>query len=167
MAKIGIIDRLVAVVSPQRALKRARARMALNAVMHFEGAAKSYRTKNWRATATDANAAANGQLARLRNASRDLVRNNPLAARAKTVVVNAIVGSGIIPGVSAGRPQRKTQISKLLLAHFDGLSIDADGNHDLYGLQALAVGAMFEGGDAIIRRRYRFASDGLPLPFQL
>ncbi|RVD47781.1 phage portal protein, partial [Mesorhizobium sp. M7A.F.Ca.ET.027.03.2.1] len=50
---------------------------------------------------------------------------------------------------------------------FDTLSIDADGNTNLYGLQALAVGAMFEGGDCIIRRRYRFTADGFALPFQL
>ena len=44
---------------------------------------------------------------------------------------------------------------------------DADGQLDFYGLQTLAVREMIEGGEVIIRRRWRRTSDGLSVPVQI
>jgi lambda family phage portal protein len=44
---------------------------------------------------------------------------------------------------------------------------DAAGLTDFYGLQALATRAMLEGGEALIRLRYRRTEDGLPVALQI
>lgn len=44
---------------------------------------------------------------------------------------------------------------------------DAAGLTDFYGLQALATHAMLEGGEALVRLRYRRTEDGLPVALQI
>ena len=44
---------------------------------------------------------------------------------------------------------------------------DAAGLTDFYGLQALACRAMLEGGEVLVRLRYRRPEDGLALGLQL
>lgn len=45
--------------------------------------------------------------------------------------------------------------------------IDADGRFDGYGLQSLIARTVVESGAALVRKRPRFASDGLVVPLQL
>ncbi|MGK3946172.1 phage portal protein, partial [Streptomyces caeruleatus] len=84
-------------------------------------------------------------VALLRERMRDLVRNNPHSAMAVQVLVNNMVGAGI-------RPRAKTG-SKALNKKVDALweiwarHADAHGHGDVYGLMALAVREMIEGGD--------------------
>ncbi len=116
---------------------------------------------------TDANAETRIALVRLRSVSRDLVRNNAIAKRAKTVLANNIIGAGITPTVRAGTTARAKQVGDLVKAHFESTDIDADGRHNIYGLQNLAVAAIVETGEVLIRKRIRKPSDGYRLPFQL
>jgi lambda family phage portal protein len=44
---------------------------------------------------------------------------------------------------------------------------DADGRDDFYGLQKLIIRGVAEGGEMLVRRRWRRLEDGLPLPLQL
>ncbi|MEL6716738.1 MAG: phage portal protein, partial [Planctomycetota bacterium] len=44
---------------------------------------------------------------------------------------------------------------------------DADGRHNLYGLQSLAMRAIAESGEVLLRMRPRRVSDGLEIPMQL
>lgn len=105
MSGVTLIDRLVAWASPEAGVRRAIARRSFEALATgrrgYDGAARGRRTDGWRApgTSADAEVAAAGGL--LRDRMRDLVRNNPHAAKAVSVLVNNIVGSGVIgPGVS-------------------------------------------------------------------
>ena len=170
MAKSNMLDRLVGVFSPELALRRMQARHAMEGMgranMHYEAAARSRRTAGWRIVSTDADGAARGHLARLRDVSRDVIRNNPYAVRGQMVIDGAVVGAGIIPHVEA-RKQRKEQVTQLLADHFDSTDIDADGCNNLYGLQSLAMKAIVSDGEVLIRRRYRRSNDGLKLPFQI
>ena len=165
--KLSLLDRAIAAVSPSMAMKRAKAKAALGAMMHYEAASRSRSTKGWRTTSGDANSAIRGGLARMRDVSRDMIRNTPYAARARDVVVNNVVGKGIIPSAIDKKGAPHTEAEDLLRAHFDTTAIDADGLHDLYGIQELMMNATFSDGEVLIRRRLRRASDRLPVTFQV
>src|SRR5688500_2201276 len=91
------LDRMTATIAPRWTLKRQRARYAGEILArHYEGAATTARTSGWRRPGTDANAAIGPAAANLRNAVRDLTRNNPYAASALASIVNETVGWGIV-----------------------------------------------------------------------
>jgi len=133
----------------------------------YDGATQGRRAAGWRRTQRDANSELTPAVAAaLRGIARDLVRNNPFAARGVSTIANNLVGTGITfqvyrNGVIDDALNRKAR------AHLDTASCDAGGRHDLYGLQLQAARTIVESGAVIMRRRWRRASDRLPLPFQL
>lgn len=171
MEKFNWLDRAIGFIAPQRAEQRvaARARIARTSKIRalYEGAAAGRRTSGWRAVGTDVNSENRLALSRLREVSRDLVRNNAYASRAKATIAHNVVGTGILARVKSKAPKRAEQIKALLDRHFDSTDIDADGRLNLYGLQALAMSTIVESGEVIIRKRIRFTSDGFALPFQI
>ncbi|NEI52706.1 phage portal protein [Rhizobium leguminosarum] len=168
---MNFIDRLIAAVSPQRALKREYARNRAAALagarMLYDGATKGRRAQGWRVSSTDANAENLPALGRLRDVARDMVRNNPYAARAKAGLKNNIVGPGIFPSVVSPKKGERAKLEELIKAHFDTPMCDVNGQLDLYGLQSLVMATVAESGECLVRRRLRRAEDGYPLPFQL
>ncbi len=161
---MNLLERAIALVSPKTAASRARYRMA---VQHFDGAATTYRQKNWKAPSGDVNAVARGAIGVLRRRSRDMVRNNAIARRAVDAIVNNVVGDGIIPHVESDDKVIKAEIEDLLAQHLDTTLIDAGGMMNLYGLQRLAMRSIVESGEAIWLQRARRVRDGLPLNFQI
>src|SRR5512143_3745653 len=92
------LDRTIGFVAPAAALRRARHRAAMAALARsYEGASVGRRTEGWVVAGSSANAEIGTALARLRDRSRDLVRNNPYAAKAVQAVVSNLVGTGILP----------------------------------------------------------------------
>jgi len=95
------IDRLIGVVSPERALRRARARAALEAWSSFTGApgyrgARGHRElRDWSTPTRSADADQLPRIERLRARSGDLVRNAPIAAGAIGTEVTSVVGGGL------------------------------------------------------------------------
>lgn len=164
---MNFLDRAIAVVSPARAARRVEARAKIRrmeAVQNvFEAATRGRRTAHWRASIKDANTENGPALARLRDVSRDMVRNNPFAAKAKMVIANNVVGSGIVPRIEV----RNRRASDLIRAHLETPAIDADGRHNIYGIQSLAMATIVESGAVLIRRRQRERGDRYPLPFQV
>lgn len=137
MAGPSWLDRAIGIVAPRAALRRVQARDALDLLGRgYDGAAKGRRTEGWRSpgTSADAEIAAAGGL--LRDRMRDLVRNNPHAAKAVSVLVNNLIGSGIIPRAASGDGKLDSQATAL----WDAWSVrcDADGQLDFLGLQTLA-----------------------------
>lgn len=136
-----------------------------NLARAYEGGAKSRGTGGWTATSASADAIIGSDLSTLRDRSRDLVRNNAFAAKAVQVLVNSAVGYGIRP-----RPNTSNKrVERKLIDLWERWSAvcDADGHTNFDGLLGLAVREMFEGGEALLIRRWRRAGDGLPLPFQI
>ncbi len=133
----------------------------------YTGASTSRRAANWRRTRLDANNELNPRVqAALREVARDLVRNNPWAQRALHAWANNLVGTGITFQVYRnGKVDEK--LNQLARSFFDTTKCDANGMLDLYGLQLQAAKSIVEGGAVIARRRWRRASDGLPVPFQI
>ncbi len=168
---MNLLDRVIMAVAPKAGFARLQARAkatALQQVMMNYDAGKLGRTSSgWRVIGLDANGAAYWDRSKLTETARDLVRNNPFAARAVQVISEGVIGPGIIPSVEASNAKVKADYQALIDAHCDTTAIDADGRHNLYGIQLLAMRSVVESGEVLIRRRPRFAADGLPLPFQL
>ena len=103
---MNFLDKAISVVSPSLALKRERSRFVqkqiADHVRKYEGAASGRRTDNWRAVGTSANAEIEVALNKLRDRSRDLVRNNSYAKRAVRAITTNTIGRGIQPAPYVG-----------------------------------------------------------------
>lgn len=140
------------------------------------------RSRSWRVGSWGPNAAITYALDELRRKSRDLSRKNAFAGAAVDKLVDNIIGTGIVPRSIAARPVAglseehakrvrqedaafRAALQELFLAWTD--EADSVGAHDFYGLQAIAVTGMVEGGESFTRLRTRLLSDGLTVPLQL
>ena len=101
----------------------------------------------------------------LRAKSRDLVRRNAWAAAGIEAFVANAIGTGIKPQSMVQDQATREAIHSLWWDWCE--QADAAGLTDFYGLQALATRAMLEGGEALIRLRYRRVEDGLPVALQI
>jgi len=154
------IDTVVGWLDPERGLKRVRARAAMQlAKRSYEGAKLGRRADGWQANSKSGNAELGNDLVRLRDRSRDLVRNYPYATQALANLESDLIGTGILARTTSPK------VAALWSAWCK--VCDAEGQSGFEAMQGLVVRAMIEGGDALIRRRPRKMSDGLPVPLQL
>ena len=151
------VDQIVAYFAPAAGVRRAQARLALEHVRAYDAAKVGRRTAGWQTSSSSANTEVNQALERVRNRSRDMVRNNEYASRAIDTLTANTVGTGIT--IKMGSMQ------KIWNRWVD--ECDADGQLDFYGLQELAARTRYESGEVLIRRRLRNTDDGLAVPFQL
>ena len=101
----------------------------------------------------------------LRAKSRDLVRRNAWAAAGVEAFVSNAIGTGIKPQSMLADQSRREAVQSLWWDWCE--EADAAGLTDFYGLQSLACRAMLEGGECLVRLRYRRLEDGLPVGLQL
>lgn len=159
-------ERGLALFAPRQAMQRMRDRIDFEtAARAYEGAARGRNTDSWvtPGTSADAEIATAGPV--LRDRARDLVRNNPHATKGIAGWVTNLVGSGIMPRPVTGDDARNDKVKEAFKRWCD--QCDAGGQLDFYGLQALSVTGMVEGGEMLSRRRWRRASDGLAIPVQI
>jgi len=132
----------------------------------YDGAAVSARNDGWFSVGSSANAEVGSQLSTLRNRSRELVRNNAFANRARRSFVSNLIGVGLSPVWNTGSEKLDRAARDL----WDSWSRRCSSTSRLpfRGVQAMLAGAWFLDGEVLIRFRPRFTSDlpGLP-PFQL
>ena len=170
MAAANPIDRAIDYFAPGWGAARARARAVNEAISTatalYDGAARSWRTAGRRISSTSANAETMMSLPRLRDVSRDLRRNNALAANAITVIDSHVVGAGIIPTIDVPGKRLKTKIQSLIKKHLESTDIDAEGVSNYYGLQSLIMSTVAESGEALIVR-YRATDRRLSVPLQV
>ena len=162
----GWQERMLEVFSANAARRRYADRVASEHMRRsYDGASRGRLKDGWSTSGTSANAeiAAAGSI--LRDRMRDLVRNNPLAAQAVQVLVNNMIGDGIRPRANTGDKEADKKINKLFEQWSKGA--DAHGHTDFYGLQALAVREMIEGGDLFGIKRPRRAVKGLKIRLQV
>jgi lambda family phage portal protein len=143
-----MLDAGLAWIAPRRAASRYAAKVAIaNLRRGYEAGGKTRVTEGWRGSnaSADAEIAAAGPV--LRDRSRDLVRNNALAAQAVQVLVNNIVGPGIRPRAASGNKALNKRVDAL----WRGFSANCDfyGHTDFHGLLNLAVREMVEAGDIL------------------
>lgn len=128
----------------------------------YDGASRRGRFQGWNPPGASADATVAVALPVLRARSRDLVRNNPLAAQAVQVLVNNIVGTGIRPR-AAGPNKAVNKRADALWKRWSA-QCDAHGHTDFHGLTTLAVREMIEGGDLFALARPQKPDAGLAVP---
>jgi lambda family phage portal protein len=123
----------------------------------------AHRTRNWRADQSGPNAAIGPALAMLRARSRQMVRDNPYAARAVTIVAQHQIGYGITA-------RWKDPIVQALWDEWCK-HCDLNGMLDFNGQQYLAARTRSEAGEALLRLVPLTAGEmrrrGLKVPLQL
>lgn len=131
-------------------------------------------TSGWQSPTSSADSELQQGLRLLRNRSRALVRDSGYAKRAKVVVMNNVVGSGI--GMQA---QVRNARGTLIDAVNDGLetawadwcrpvNCHTGGRLAFPDIERMAVGQVFEAGDVVIRQHYRpFGTSPIPLALEL
>jgi lambda family phage portal protein len=136
------LDRAIGWASPARGARRVQARRMMS-TLGYEGAQSGRRTDGWVTTSSSADAEADSSNRKLRDRARDLVRNNPYAARAIDVKVSNTIGTGIVAEV------KNRRLAASWAAFVDGC--DADAKLDLYGLQTLIERCRMESGEALVQ----------------
>lgn len=155
---VNLLDRLVGVFSPDRALRLMRSRELLKRA--YEGASQrdGWRPKRPGASPNTDHAA---DATTLRTRSRSLEQNVPYIAQGLRSLVAAVVGTGITPNWT-GPEGEKFNAAWAAMAPL----LDADGRLDVYGMQSAAYKAMERDGEVLVRIRPRRVSDGLLVPIQ-
>lgn len=165
------LDKAINYLSPAWGARRFKARTRVSGAVAarnlYEAAQASHRTSGWRIVSGDVNSEIGPAAVRLRQVSRHMLQNNAYAVKGKSLLVDNIIGSGIDWKVTARTEARQKRIQELVKAHFLSTAIDADGMHNIYGLQGLAMGTIVEAGSVLVRKRLRRIEDGYPLPFQI
>jgi capsid protein len=169
------VDRFVTWFSPQSGLRRHHARVALMIAGGYTGARRDRRaTQEWHTSTGSADADLLPDLAALRERSRDLDRNAPLARGAINTVVTNVVGTGLAPqpkidrdylGLSDDEADRwETDALRVWNLWCGSKNCDVRLVQDGAGQQELAFRSVLLGGDVFAVKRFR-ERPGLPLGF--
>ena len=176
-------DRTVGFFSPKALLQRKKAKLQ-NAYFEnkfekrkYEGADAGRRTEGWNTGSLSANAEIASSGFRLRDRARDLVRNNPYAARGIEVIANNVIGKGIKTEIKVDTRAEVSNREKKLNNIWRAWSqhCDHDGLHDFAGMQRMVMRSVAESGEILVRirrtgRRFVMAPNGKVVeipPFQL
>ena len=179
--KLNFLDRALSEIAPAYALKRARSKMAFNAldkalVRGFDGAKKGRRLGPWGASMKSANQDISVDRETLIARSRDLEQNDPYAKGGADALVSNVVGDGIIPTPYIFNETNDTPeaLKKKLLAFDNKLEAWADtskcDNMDqtsLYGLQGLIFRTIVNSGMCFVVKVVDPANKALPLRLKL
>jgi lambda family phage portal protein len=137
------------------------------------GAARASRlTDGWVTATTSADAESVASLTALRNRSRALVRDNPHARRAREVVINNVIGSGI--GLQAAVINNRGRLVEEINTGIEETWADwcrpenchIGGRLHFSDLERLLVGETFEAGDVLIRI-HRQGAGAVPLSLEV
>jgi lambda family phage portal protein len=131
----------------------------------YEGIGSGRRAQAWQVGNPSAVAALAYSQDQLRAKSRDLVRRNAWAAAGVEAFVANTIGTGIKPQSMVVNAAQREAIQSLWRQWCD--EADAASLTDFYGLQTLACRAMLEGGECLVRLRFRRPDDGLSVALQL
>lgn len=142
------IDWIVERWDPVTGLKRAAARRGLRA---FEAASHSRRTDGFRSSGSDADTQIAQSQSLLRDRARAMRRDNPYAERGVSAIAANTVGYGIVPD-PRGRKRQKKRALEAWAQWAETSMCDAAGMSDFYGLQNLAMQAIAESGEVLLRR---------------
>lgn len=169
MMKSTRFDNFIGLFSPEKKLKRLKARAASKIFekRSFDAASVSRRTQNWGAGSYSANAENRMGIVALRNRARELRRNNAYANKAIRVLTNSTVGSGIATQFICKNENRQKLIEKYWKEWSNSFNCDFDSKSSLKKLQKIVADGIFESGETIIRFRTVQPTKENPIPLQL
>src|SRR3972149_4578619 len=136
-------------------------------------AANTSRSSAWGQSNTSADSELNTSLRTLRTKSRALVRDASYAKRAKTIIVNNIVGMGIglQAQVGTSRGELNKRINDDIEAAWnmwtDKNNCHTGGTLHFNDMERMAMGQVFEAGEVFIRKHYRTFDNSAKIPFTL
>ena len=141
----------------------------------YAGAMISRLTNDWLSSQASADAEIRTSLRKLRDRSREMVRNNPYAKQAKRTTQINVVGSGIklqsqVQQVRTRKPNE--QVNRLIEQKWNmwcrAQHCDVAGRHSFHMMEWLAVGALPESGEALFRIiRRPFGGSRVPLALEM
>lgn len=176
----NLADRVVSYFQPTKAAQRMRARAMMAIAENLVGTGRGgyvgarldrRATNSWLAMQADADAASLGDIPTLRDRSRDLMRNAPLAISAVNTTTLSVVGSGL--ALQARPDAKKLGWSPEQTAEWkantesewrffaESFNCDITRTQNFYGLQALAFRSALESGDCFANLPMR-AVPGFP-----
>lgn len=160
------LDDIIGYFSPEKQVKRAQARRALEVLRNYEGAKKGRRTKNWKTTNASANVEIGRDLPTLRDRSRDLVRNNPYIERGIRGIQTNLIGRGIMTQINLSRSKRaERQLQDAYRFWTRSVNFDYDQRSNLVSMQRLISRSFVESGEVFVRRR--FVNGPFPIAYQV
>lgn len=159
-------------IDPPRVAAKPRPKVGASRL--YAAARISRLTANWPSGVTSADGELASSLSILRNRSRSLVRDTSYAKRAKKIVVNNVIGSGVglqaqvlnsrgklREDVNAAIEEAYRQWSRADSCHTGGAMHFAD-------LERAAMGQVFDAGEVFLRKHYRpFGDSKVPLALEL
>jgi lambda family phage portal protein len=153
-----LLDKAITWISPERGANRFQARMKLEALGGYSGGSKRKRTlSQWNPGTGSAAADLLPDLEALRERSRDLERNNPIAGGAINTVVTKTVGTGLALKCAVHREilgwdeattrawQRKTEA--LFRSYAESNAVDITREQNFYSMQDLVWRSVLSSGD--------------------
>lgn len=159
--ELNPLDRIVAFFSPEAGVNRLKARSILAMAGGYTAGSKSRRSMSeWLTFGRDADSDILPDLDTIRQRSRDLVRNNPLAGGALNTKITNIVGSGLrlqswidaetlgLSEEEASEWERQTESEFRLWA--ESCECDLERELNFNSIQELAFRSVLENGDIFI-----------------
>mgnify|MGYP000021174510 FL=1 len=167
--KQNIIDRTIAYFNPLSGLKRLEARTRLAMLGGYTGARTGRRqTKTWNAPSGSADSVSINDLPLLRDRSRDLLRNAPLATGAVHTVVTNVIGTGLKVQSHIDRDilrpylknetvmeQFEKEAERIFRIWSENSDCDITRTQTFSDMQSLILRSCLESGDVFIARRYK------------
>ena len=141
----------------------------------YQGALVSRLTSDWMSSQLSADAEIRNSLRKLRDRSRELVRNNPYARQAKRTTQINIVGTGmkfqsLVSQIRGNkRDERVNSLIEEKWAEWsEAYNCDCAGKYSFHQFEWLSAGALCESGEAIFRIvRKPFGDSKVPLALQM
>lgn len=166
---MNLFDSIISALNPAAGLARLRSRYGIRMIEEqlrkYDAASHGRRTKGWFTPSTSANAEVEVSITSIRNRSRDLVRNNPYAARGIEAIAANVVGTGIQASIKVGGRGKADRYKALWKAWAETTACDILGRMNLYQMQAQIMRAVAESGEVIVLRRW--VNDGSAIPMKL
>lgn len=158
--KPNLLEKAISIVSPSAAFNRYKARFALSAASHVGASTGRRQTQEWvvsKGASADVDIA--DDLPRLRDRSRDLLRNNAIATGLIKTKVTNVVGSGLmfqsrvnneVLNMSDEQADKwNSLVEAEYNAYFNSVNCDMERQSTLGELTALAFRSMLEAGDVV------------------
>ncbi len=164
-----VLDKAIGWISPEAGARRLKARAAMALYGGYNAARKDRRqTKYWQVSEGSANTVTLPDLPTLRDRSRDLIRNAPLATGALNTVVTNVVGTGLIVqsridrdvlhGILGEDEQAFDDFERDAEREFrlwaENQNCDASRTQTFAGLQDLVLRSTLESGDVFVLKTF-------------
>ena len=140
----------------------------------YAGGRSSRLTSGWSVSNTSADAELSSSLTELRSRSRALVRDSSYAKRAKTVIVNNVIGCGIgmQAEVKTARDELNERVNEDIEDAFEEWSYSdschTGGRLCFADLERALIGQVVEAGEVFVRRHFRaFGASKVPYALEL